>query len=97
MNTSPLQNPKLYELLRAHGVVEAAVFGSFAKNTHVRPDSDLDLLVTYKEGTTLFDTMSLQTELEEVLGRPVDLISKRSLSKRLEVRIKDHLKPLSLV
>lgn len=84
---------KISEILRRHGVVNASVFGSFARGD-AKPGSDFDLLVTYKSGTTLFDAIDLQNELEEALGRKVDLISDRHLSTRLAKRIKKDIVPL---
>jgi predicted nucleotidyltransferase len=98
MNTGDLKinEHDLTILLRSHGVINAAVFGSFARGD-AQPTSDLDLLVTYRPGTTLLDVMSLQDELEQKLGRKVDLVSERRLSKRLEARIKNDLRPLNQV
>jgi predicted nucleotidyltransferase len=95
MNTSDLtiSEQELSTFLGNHGVTNAAVFGSFARGD-AGSDSDLDLLVTYRSGTTLFDVLNLQDELEKILGRKVDLISERRISTRLERRIKKDLKPL---
>jgi predicted nucleotidyltransferase len=99
MNTAQLaiNSQQLSIILKRHGVLEAAVFGSFARGNDIRPQSDLDLLVTYKPGTTLFDVATLQDELQQALGRKVDLISQKHLSKRLAKRIKKDVRPLSLV
>jgi uncharacterized protein len=46
-----------------------------------RPDSDVDVLVTFAPDahTTLFNMVDMQDELAELLGRKVDLISKRGI------------------
>jgi len=88
---------KINTILKRYGVLEASVFGSFARGSDVRPESDIDLLVTYKQGTTLFDVANLQNELEQVLGRKVDLISRKYMSERLAKRIKKDVRPLSSV
>jgi predicted nucleotidyltransferase len=82
--------------LHAHGILSAAFFGSYARG-EATPESDLDVLVTYPAGTTLFDVMKLQDELEQVSGRKVDLVSQRHISPRLERRISADLKPLAIV
>lgn len=82
-------------ILARYGVQEAAVFGSFSTG-EATASSDLDLLVTYAPGTTLFDICQLQDELEEFLDRKVDLVSRKSLSKRLAKRITSQIQLLPL-
>jgi hypothetical protein len=73
-------------LLRDGGVFEASVFGSFSRGED-KPESDLDLLVRYKENVSLFDVSGLKFELEELLGIKVDLVSKDYLKPRIKKRI----------
>jgi hypothetical protein len=73
-------------LLRDGGVIEASVFGSFSRGED-KPESDLDLLVRYKENVSLFDVSGLKFELEELLGIKVDLVSKDYLKPRIKKRI----------
>ncbi|MGA2134630.1 MAG: nucleotidyltransferase domain-containing protein [Bryobacteraceae bacterium] len=49
-----------------HGAKEVRVIGSFAR-AEARPESDVDLLVTWGEGTTLLDQAALTLELEGLL------------------------------
>lgn len=93
----PANDQQIEAILKRHGVLSASVFGSFARGTDVKPDSDIDLLVDYKQGTTLLDVAQLQNELEQALGRKVDLISQRHLSKRLAERVQKDVRPLSSV
>ena len=73
-------------LLRDGGVNEASVFGSFSRGED-KPESDLDLLVRYKENVSLLDVSGLKFELEELLGIKVDLVSKDYLKPRIKKRI----------
>ncbi len=59
--------------LREHGAVEAYVFGSMTRGEE-RPDSDLDLLVTFNPPLSLFDRMDLAKKLTGIAGRNVDLL-----------------------
>jgi hypothetical protein len=77
---------RIVPILRDSGVVEASVFGSFARG-EVHPESDLDLLVRYKKSVSLLDVSGLKYELEMVLGNKVDLISRDYLKPRLKNRI----------
>jgi predicted nucleotidyltransferase len=61
-------------------VTSASVFGSYARG-EATSDSDLDLLVDYAAKATLFDHLALRAELEDRTCRPVDVVSRRALSK----------------
>lgn len=56
------------------GARDVRVFGSVARGEE-RPDSDVDLLVRLEPGRTLFDLARLELELEDLLGRPVDVVT----------------------
>ena len=70
------------------GVSSIAVFGSFARG-QARPDSDLDILVDYREDARpdLFDFIELKQHLEALFDRPVDLATPEALHRRLRERI----------
>lgn len=68
------------------GATDVRVFGSAARG-ELRQGSDLDLLVRMREGSSLFDLVSLSQELEQVLGVEVDVLSERGLSPYLRDRI----------
>ncbi len=61
-------------------VAEFAVFGSAARG-EARPDSDVDVMVTFapKSGTSLGDFVDMQNELRTIFGRDVDLVQKGSI------------------
>jgi predicted nucleotidyltransferase len=60
--------------LRASGVVEAYVFGSRTRGEE-RPDSDLDLLVTFDPPSSLLGQIRVANKLSELCGFRVDLIT----------------------
>jgi len=66
--------------LQKRGVLKASVFGSYARGEQ-RPDSDLDILVEYAEGVSLFDHFDLKDDLEKLTGKKVDVVSARAVSK----------------
>lgn len=67
------------ELCRKYGIAELSVFGSVARGEE-REDSDIDLLYVRAPGNDLgMAYFELQEELEDLLGRPVDLVSKGGL------------------
>ncbi|HEY3414016.1 MAG TPA: nucleotidyltransferase family protein [Armatimonadota bacterium] len=71
---------KIEDLCRRYKVAELAVFGS-AVREDFRADSDIDLLVSFQPDAKigLIAFIGLQQQLEELLGRRVDLVSKRGL------------------
>jgi hypothetical protein len=58
-------------------VAEFAVFGSVLR-TDFQPDSDVDVLVTFKPDSkrSLFDLAQMEEELEAMFGREVDLVTR---------------------
>lgn len=71
---------QLADFCRRNQVQELALFGSAASGT-MGPESDIDLLVTFlPEARVGFLTLArMQRELEELLGRKVDLVPKGGL------------------
>lgn len=68
--------------LRQRGVKSLALFGSVARDEGTG-DSDVDLLVDL-EGPATFDAyMELKFFLEDLLGRRVDLVTKKGLRAQL--------------
>jgi predicted nucleotidyltransferase len=61
-------------------VVEFAIFGS-ALREDFRPDSDVDVLLVYDDAAhrTLFDLIEMQTEFGQLVRRPVDILTRRSV------------------
>jgi predicted nucleotidyltransferase len=72
--------------LRKRGVKNIAVFGS-RRRGDAKPDSDLDLLVDFPEGTTLFDHVGMEMELSKLLGVKVELVSRGAVSPYMRERI----------
>ncbi len=64
----------ILRIAAAHGATQVRLIGSVARGED-RPDSDVDLLVTWRTGTSLLDQAALMLELESLLGRKVDIAS----------------------
>jgi len=77
---------KIIPLLRRFDVKKAAFFGSFVRGEE-KEDSDIDLLVEFKGEKSLLDLVGLKIELEELLGRKVDVLTYGSLHPLLKDRI----------
>jgi hypothetical protein len=71
-----LDQERLTELCRRYHVAKLELFGSRAKGT-ARPDSDVDLLVTFEPGQTPgLEFFGLADDLELLFGHPVDLLTR---------------------
>lgn len=67
------------ELKRRFGVAKIGIFGSFARREE-RPESDVDILVTFHDGKKTFDNfMGTKFYLEDLFKRKVDLVTDAAL------------------
>jgi uncharacterized protein len=73
---------EIRRLARRHGARNVRVVGSVARGEQ-EAGSDVDLLVDMDPGRTLFDVAALHDDLEELLGRPVDVITSGAVRGRL--------------
>lgn len=70
-------------VVRRHHGRSVAVFGSVARDED-SATSDIDFLVEFDIGSSLFDLLHLSEELEALLGVPVDVVSAGGLKDRDE-------------
>ena len=84
MSTEQINQPrinipkgKIAEFCHRWKITEFAFFGSVLRDDF-RPDSDIDVLVTFAADVpwSLFDLGAMSAELKEMLGREVDLVEK---------------------
>jgi hypothetical protein len=71
MNVEEIKR-KILPVLKKYKVTRAGIFGSVVRG-EAREDSDIDILVEIKGRMSLLDFAELKLELEEALGRKVDL------------------------
>jgi predicted nucleotidyltransferase len=77
-------------LMQRYGLRSLAVFGSMARGDD-HQESDVDILATF-EGPASFDRyMGLKLELEDLLGRPVDLGTPETLRPEIRARVEREL------
>ncbi|WP_319508791.1 nucleotidyltransferase family protein [uncultured Methanolobus sp.] len=73
-------------ILIKNDVDKAGIFGSFARN-EAREDSDIDILVHFKNRKSLFDLARLELELEKESQRKIEVITYDSISPLIKERI----------
>jgi hypothetical protein len=71
---------RIGEFCKKWKVAEFAIFGS-ALRPDFGPDSDVDVLVTFKPDSkrSLFDLVQMEEELKGMFGREVDLVSRQGI------------------
>jgi predicted nucleotidyltransferase len=77
---------KILRLAGRHGVTRVRVFGSMARD-EAGPQSDVDLLVDVGANTSPWFPGGLVTELEELLGRRVQIVTELGLDELLRDRV----------
>jgi len=74
-------------ILNRFGVKNIALFGSYVSG-QANNNSDIDLLVEFKEGEKTFDNyMDLKFYLQDNLNKDVDLVTKDALKEELKEEI----------
>jgi len=78
----PIDRNKIAEFCRRWKITEFALFGSVLRDDF-RPDSDVDVLVTFAPDAewSLFDDVDMEEELSAIFGRKVDLVSRRAVER----------------
>jgi predicted nucleotidyltransferase len=77
---------KIIDILRRNDVRRASFFGSIVRG-EMTDQSDVDLLIEFEGRKSLLDLSGLKIELEDALGRKVDVVTYRSLHPLLRERI----------
>ena len=96
MSTDELLKEKREEILRTaskHGARNVRVFGSVARR-EARPDSDVDLLVEVGPDRTPFFPGGLIADMEELLGKKVQVVTQDGLHWYIRERVLEEAVPL---
>ena len=76
----PVDRDNLAASCRRWKITNLSFFGSVLRDDF-GPDSDVDVLVSFAPDAhwSLFDMVHMREEIEEILGRQVDLVSRRAI------------------
>ena len=74
---------KIAPILKRQGVSRAALFGSVARGDN-KINSDIDMLIKIRKNKSLLDIVHLKLELEEKLGKKVDLVEYSAIRPSLK-------------
>ncbi len=84
---------EILALAEQHGAQNVRVFGSVACGEE-GPESDVDLLIDMDTQRSLLDLVALWQDLQDVLGRRVDVVTERSLHWYIRDRVLREARPL---
>lgn len=84
---------EILETGRKYGAYNIRLFGSTVKGA-ADTRSDIDLLVEMEPGRTLFDLSELLMDLQNILGRDVDIVTEKGLNDRIRERVLNEAIPL---
>jgi len=80
MDTIRAKRDEIYAVARKHKAEKLWVFGSCARGEET-PESDVDFLVKFDSGVTLFDIGGLNSQLRMMLGRDVDVVPDSAMKR----------------
>jgi len=89
----PERRDEILAVAARHGARTVRVFGSVVRGEET-PESDLDLLVEFEPGRSLLDHIALAQNLQDLLGRDVDVVTKKGLHWYIRDRVCREAVPL---
>jgi predicted nucleotidyltransferase len=84
---------EILEIAAKHGARNVRIFGSVARGD-AGESSDIDLLVDMESGRSLLDRSELIADLQDLLGRKVDIVTEQGIYWLLKRRILKEAHPL---
>lgn len=84
---------EILEIAAKYGARNVRIFGSVARGD-AGESSDIDLLVDMEAGRSLLDRSELIADLQELLGRKVDVVTEQGIYWLLKRRILKEAQPL---
>jgi predicted nucleotidyltransferase len=78
---------KILPILKRYDIKKAGIFGSFIRG-EAREDSDIDILVEIeRDDISLLDFVGIKLEIEEAVGRKVDLVEYSAIKPIIKKQI----------
>ena len=79
LDTIRARRDEVYAIAKRHKAEKLWVFGSCARGEET-PESDIDFLVKFRPGVTLFDMGGLNAQLSRMFDRDVDVVSDSTMA-----------------
>lgn len=77
---------RILPILQKYNIKRAGFFGSYVQG-EMREDSDIDILVEIEDGISLLDFVGIKLEIEEVLGKKIDLVEYNTIKPLIKERV----------
>ena len=88
-----ISQARIADFCHRHRIRRFSLFGSILRDDF-RPDSDIDVLVEFEAGRTLLDRIGMIQDLEDLLGRKVDVVTEKALHHLIRQQVLQQAVPL---
>ena len=85
-NTIKSRREEIMKIAKKFGAINVRVFGSMARGEE-GPESDLDVIVEMEKGASLLDIIAIKQDIEDLLGRKVDVVTEASISPYIREKV----------
>lgn len=89
LETLRKRRDEIVSLAQKHGGYNIRVFGSVARGD-TTPDSDVDLLLSFRDDVSLLAVIGFWLDVRELLGKKVDVITDEGISPYFKEEILKH-------
>jgi len=86
MRSLEVLKESILPILKRCNVKKASLFGSYVRG-EAKEDSDIDILVELDDNASLFDFIGIKLEIEDAIGKKVDLVEFSTLKPAFKGRI----------
>ena len=93
MSTIVAIKKRITPILHESDVEFAGIFGSTARGK-AKKNSDIDILIRFKEQKSLLEIIDLEMHLSRVLDRKVDLVTSQALCRHIRSNVLHDLQPI---
>lgn len=83
----------IVDFLKEHNAKKVGIFGSFARGEDTA-ESDIDILVSFKDDISFLDLVGLELDLSDILGKKVELVMEDGVNPMLKRFIESDLEIL---
>ena len=87
------KSEEIRQIAAKHGVLSIRLFGSVARD-EAKPESDIDFLVEVGPDTSPWFPAGLMVDLEDILGRRIEVVVERALNDRIRDRVLQEAVPI---